>query len=122
MDYPRAQITQRVNEEIVHPLLGARLHSAAQEIIFENELSSEQPAFLGDHVVNGQTIMPATAYMETLLAAARETLTGKGDYFGIEDLIIHAPLQFQETDAITLQTIVNRKTEGEIACQIFQPR
>jgi acyl transferase domain-containing protein len=67
------------------------LHSAAQEIIFENELNSQAPAFLADHVVQEQVIVPATAYIEMLLAAGREIL--KSDSFAIEDLVIHTPLK-----------------------------
>ena len=60
---------QGIQSKMLHPLLGTRLQSAVQEIIFENELSSQEPAFLADHVVQNQIILPATAYIELLLAA-----------------------------------------------------
>ena len=103
----------------LHPLLGTRLHSATREIIFENELSSQQPAFLGDHIVHGQAIMPATAYVEILLAAAQQILPIKDGPFSIEDLIIHVPIQLPETETTTVQTIVSQKTEHELTTQIF---
>ncbi len=116
---PSPKLHGMQNGEAFHPLLGSRLRSAAQEIIFENELIAQQPAFLEDHVVNERVLMPATAYLEILLAAGQQTLAPPDECFGIEDLIIHAPLQISDTEAITIQTILHQKSEHEISCQIF---
>lgn len=107
---------QTKHVENLHPLLGTRVRSALQDMIFENELSSQAPAFLADHVVQEQVIVPATAYMEILLAAGRELL--KSDSLIIDDLVIHTPLKLVE-EATAIQTIVNRKSDREIICQVF---
>jgi len=58
----------------VHPLLGARLQLAgSQEYRFEAGLSLVEQSYLSDHQIYQQVIVPATAYMEMGLAAARAT-------------------------------------------------
>ncbi len=104
------------NSANLHPLLGTRIRSATKEIIFENTLTSLVPAFLADHVVNEQVILPATAYTEIFLAAGRHTIKNSSS-FVIESLMIYTPLPLSE--AATIQTIVEPKTEHDSACQIF---
>jgi acyl transferase domain-containing protein len=104
--------------DLLHPLLGWRLPTAGQEIIFENELSSEVPAFLKDHVVHGQTVAPASAYVELALAAAKAVIANNQD-FQMEDLIVYAPLKLSPEETITVQTIVNRTKDDELRCQIY---
>jgi acyl transferase domain-containing protein/acyl carrier protein len=57
-----------------HPLLGTRLRHASSETIFEARLGADAPAFARQHRVQGHVVMPATAYLDTLLAAARAVL------------------------------------------------
>ena len=55
-----------------HPLLGAPLSSPAIEgSVFEAGLDAQDPAFLQHHKICGRVVMPATAYIEMALAAAR---------------------------------------------------
>ena len=51
-------------------ILGTRLRSAASEVIFESRVSADTPAFVRQHRVQDHVVMPATAYLETLLCAA----------------------------------------------------
>ena len=53
-----------------HPILGTRLRSAASEAIFESQVSADAPAFVRQHRVQDHVVMPATAYLDTLLCAA----------------------------------------------------
>lgn len=108
--------TVRVGD-VLHPLLGIRLHSAAKEMIFENEINSQSPAYLADHVVQEQVILPATAFIEIMLAAGREAL-GRNNPLSIEDLVIHTPLPLSDKEVKTIQTILDRKDES-LDCQIF---
>ncbi len=103
--------------EVLHPLLGTRIRSAARDVIFENEISAASPAFLADHIVQEQVILPATAYMDMLLAAGRELLKDSLS-LAMEDLIIHKPLQLAETELKTIQTIATPAND-EITCQVF---
>jgi acyl transferase domain-containing protein/acyl carrier protein len=53
-----------------HPLLGTRLDSAIGPVLFGGEVAAEAPAWIADHVLHGAVVVPAVAYLETLLAAA----------------------------------------------------
>ncbi|HJW11273.1 MAG TPA: acyltransferase domain-containing protein, partial [Albitalea sp.] len=57
-----------------HPILGTRLRSAAAAAIFESQVGADAPAFVRQHRVQDLVVMPATAYLDTLLAAAAELL------------------------------------------------
>jgi acyl transferase domain-containing protein/NADPH:quinone reductase-like Zn-dependent oxidoreductase/NAD(P)-dependent dehydrogenase (short-subunit alcohol dehydrogenase family) len=55
-----------------HPLLGSRLRTHSETVMFHAELSADAPAHLGEHVVLGRRILPGAAYLEMANAAARE--------------------------------------------------
>jgi acyl transferase domain-containing protein/acyl carrier protein len=57
-----------------HPLLGTRhsLASSPGTVMWEREISLDTHPWLQDHRVQGTAIVPATAYIEMALAAARE--------------------------------------------------
>jgi NADPH:quinone reductase-like Zn-dependent oxidoreductase len=54
-----------------HPLLGARLPSPLEEVQFQSTIGPERPAYLAHHAVNGQPVVPAAAYIEIALSAAK---------------------------------------------------
>src|SRR5207247_542383 len=60
-----------------HPLLGHRLRVA--EPVWQVEIGRRLQPFLADHGVDGAVVFPAAAYLEMLLAAARE-LCGDGPW------------------------------------------
>jgi acyl transferase domain-containing protein len=52
-------------------LLAQRLRSPLlQETVFTTELTTDWPSFLADHQIQETPLLPATAYVEMLLAAA----------------------------------------------------
>jgi acyl transferase domain-containing protein len=53
-----------------HPLLGRRLNSTAA--LWQAELGRGDVGYLDDHVVSGDPVYPAAAYIEMAIAAARE--------------------------------------------------
>src|SRR5690606_3242125 len=56
----------------VHPLLGVPVRSPAIDgWVFQTELSATNPAYLGDHRVGDNVVVPAAAYVEMMLAAAQ---------------------------------------------------
>ena len=116
---PGSKSRNILNSNGLHPLLGARIRSAAQTIIFENRLTSQAPGFLADHIVNGQVILPATGYIEMFLATGQQVIKEKNGSFIVEDLVIHAPLLLSESEAVTVQVIVDPKTERGINGRIF---
>jgi myxalamid-type polyketide synthase MxaB len=100
-----------------HPLLGTRLSSALAQIQFETELSTRAPAFLDDHRKRGEALLPATAYLEMGMAAARAGL-GSGEY-AFEDLAITEPLLL-DSEPVTLQTVLTPEQGGGASFQLFR--
>ena len=54
--------------ELTHPLLGERL--GKEGVSFEALLGFDRPAFLGDHRVFGNAVLPTAAILDAVLAAA----------------------------------------------------
>ena len=52
-----------------HPLLGHRLDVAGKEIVFQTALRGDSPAYLADHCVFDNVVVPAAALAEMALAA-----------------------------------------------------
>ncbi len=75
----------------LHPLIGARLAAGAAE--WRHILSLETHPLLGGHRVDGAAILPATAYMEMIVAVGRE-VHGTAR-LRILDLDILRPMNFE---------------------------
>ncbi|MCE5303540.1 MAG: SDR family NAD(P)-dependent oxidoreductase [Planctomycetaceae bacterium] len=54
----------------LHPLLGRKLVAAASDQVFEASLAANRPAILFDHKIQQQVVMPASGYLEMVLAAS----------------------------------------------------
>ncbi len=65
-------------EERVHPLLGRSHASPSQVRQFESSVGASKPAFLRDHGVYGQILMPGAAYVEMGLAAGAALFEAAG--------------------------------------------
>lgn len=56
-----------------HPLLGAHVRSASLGThTWEATIDPQELAWLSDHAVNGAAVLPASAYIEVVIAAVRE--------------------------------------------------
>ena len=90
------QRTGRRRAEAGHPLLGLRHESARGEIAFETEVFPSDPAWLSDHRVFGRLIAPGALYG----AMAASALLAEGSTSVVmEDIQLHNPLVFSESDA-----------------------
>ncbi len=99
-------------ETSTHPLLGRRVPAAVDEIIYETRLSTQQPAYLRDHRLFDQTVLPAAGYVEMALSAVRELF--HTDHVQLQSLQIHQPLVLAEDGAAaTLQLLL--APEGDAA-------
>jgi acyl transferase domain-containing protein len=107
-----------VHSENQHPLVGVRLSSPAIDgSVFETELSAQQPLYLKDHQICGRVILPAAAYVEMALAAARQ-LFGKSAR-RVENLELHEALVL-EADAETKVQSILRSSDGNAnAFEVF---
>lgn len=103
----------------VHPLLGRKLEPAvgSASIIFEAELSADSPAFLGDHVVCGEVVMPGASYMEMALSAA--TIALGGGPIQLDDLVFENPIIIQKGQTRTVQMVLSRTEDGVYSVNLF---
>jgi acyl transferase domain-containing protein/acyl carrier protein len=95
---------------IGHPLLGNLIPIAHQsQRYFSQTLQPHQPAYLADHRVFDQVILPAAAYLEMALAAARQLLLI--EQIQLTQVTIQQPLFLNElnqsNDDRTVQLIAN---------------
>ena len=89
-----------------HPLLGVRLASPLREIQFQSLLSRTRPAWLADHVLRGEPVVPAAGYLEMALSAARRTGMEKA---AVESAVVLQPCVFDEPRI--LQCVVSKNEE-----------
>ncbi|ATB32462.1 type I polyketide synthase [Melittangium boletus] len=90
-----------------HPLLGAHLQSSLSPgtHFFEAELSCLGLPALSDHRVHGQGVLPAAAYLEAALAAARTAL-GPGP-LTLSEVRFTQALVLPESDALQVQWVLD---------------
>jgi acyl transferase domain-containing protein/NAD(P)-dependent dehydrogenase (short-subunit alcohol dehydrogenase family)/acyl carrier protein len=103
---------------ISHPLLGQRLRLAqSKDIWFETQISQDKPAYLIDHSIYQQVILPATAYIEIALSAGA-TVFQSSDLV-LESVVIQQPL-FLTEQTKTLQCVLSAQDESSsYTFQIF---
>ena len=94
----------------LHPLLGQKLRSPLKEIIFESQLAPDTPAFLKDHRIFQQVILPGTAYLEMALAAGVAAL--KSTKLVLENVTIQQALMLPEEECQTVQLILSQQDTG----------
>lgn len=100
-----------------HPLLQQRLFSPLRDVQFETQLSSGTPAFLRDHRVFDTVLVPATAYLEMALTAARILYPGTRPV--VTDAAFHHPLSLDTAEPKTLHTVVSPAGDRRYTFQIF---
>ena len=82
--------------------------------IFECEVSAHAPAWLADHLINGEVTMPAAAFVAMLAAGAERVLRSAAI---LEDVFLHRPLRL--ADATTaVQTIFEPQGDGSFKVEI----
>jgi malonyl CoA-acyl carrier protein transacylase len=76
----------------LHPLLGERLQLAgrSKEIFFESIISASSPAYLADHRIFEQVIVPGAAYLEMAIAAGANIF--QSDCIVLENVAMEQPL------------------------------
>ncbi|MFK3985764.1 type I polyketide synthase, partial [Micromonospora sp. NPDC050397] len=85
-----------------HPLLGAGVELAADgTMVFSGRLSRDAPDWLGDHVIAGVALVPATALVE-MVARVGERL----GLDAVEELTVSTPMVLPEQGALAVQLAV----------------
>jgi acyl transferase domain-containing protein/acyl carrier protein len=102
-----------------HPLLGPhlRLASDTRTHLWETELGLEPLPYLSDHRVQQLAVLPATAYIELTLAAAREAF-GPGPH-ALEQLSFKKLLALPEEGEQRVQLAMAPELDGRFGFQIY---
>lgn len=96
-----------------HPLLGSRIEvgGAPPSHVWQTQIAIESRPYLADHCVHGIVLLPMTAYLEMMAAAAAEL--NQGSSRAVEDISVQQPLILKAGSAATVQ-VVARGNELEI--------
>ena len=101
-----------------HPLLGRRLGLAAVPgtAIWEGRLTLAELPYLSDHRVEGRVIVPATAYLEMMHAAAGEVFPG--DSVELRDIRLEKPIFLADDAVYRVQLTLRREGDDRASVQI----
>jgi len=107
-----ASSKSQFNRPMGHPLLGERLPAIANSktIVFQNKVSAAHPNYLNDHQVYDQVIMPAAAYLEMALSAAKQIYDDAN--YGLENIVLLRPLILTKTDEAAIQLQLTPSNRG----------
>ncbi|MGY1434190.1 type I polyketide synthase [Streptomyces reniochalinae] len=97
-------------ETPAHPLLGATVTLADGGVVLTGRLSRGTHAWLAEHEIGGQVLVPGTAFVELAVRA--------GDEVGcatVEELTIESPLVLPERGSVQVQVAVEAPVEGRRA-------
>ena len=98
--------------EAAHPLLGTRRDSRSGEVSFETELFADDPTWLRDHCVFGETVAPAALYAALALEAFEDS--GGRWKASQEDVQIHRPLVLFPNKGRTVQVVLSADGRWEV--------
>lgn len=97
-----------------HALLGTRLRSATTERVYESRISVDSPSFVRQHRVLGRVVLPATAYLDTLVACGREVL--RTNAVSVENVTVKEAMVLDDDGTSrTLQTICAQPRDGAVS-------
>ncbi|MFL0178865.1 SDR family NAD(P)-dependent oxidoreductase [Mycobacterium sp. SMC-15] len=98
---PRGPATQAQD---VHPLLGVHVEMlSGGDHIWQNDLSTETMPWLAEHPVHGQSVAPAAALIEMLVAAGSEALGRPTESIAVTGIQIEQPLVLERGMQVTTQ-------------------
>ncbi|KAJ6195904.1 polyketide synthase [Bipolaris maydis] len=120
----RKSLVYRTRSEKAHPLLGKRaVDDIDEEKRWENCLRLQDLPWLSGHVVQGQVVYPAAAYLVMALAASR-TLVSEQEvaFYELSDVEIDSAILLGENDAnvrtlFTLNTVSVRRSVSDIQAE-----
>ncbi|AGC47278.1 polyketide synthase [Myxococcus stipitatus DSM 14675] len=100
-----------------HPLLGTRQSSPARVQQFESSLGATTPAFLADHSVYGQLVVPGAAYVEMGLAAGKALFGAAGGV--VDELGFSQALFLPDEGARRVQLVYTPEGEHAGRFEVF---
>jgi acyl transferase domain-containing protein/NADPH:quinone reductase-like Zn-dependent oxidoreductase/NADP-dependent 3-hydroxy acid dehydrogenase YdfG/acyl carrier protein/surfactin synthase thioesterase subunit len=88
-----------------HRLLGQRLSTAGQDVLYESLVSSGSPSWLGEHRIGGKVLVPAAAVAEWFRAAGEEY---RGDVeVRVQGLTLQSPVVVSEGSRLRVQVVLS---------------
>jgi acyl transferase domain-containing protein/thioesterase domain-containing protein/acyl carrier protein len=99
------------------PLLGDRVPSVWSSAVYETVIDAQQPPFLQDHVVQGSVVVPAAAFIDQALAAARATF-GAGSHV-VENLSVQQAMFLPTGSPRLMQVAVAAESSGETTIESY---
>ncbi len=97
------------DDKAVHPLLGKKVTSSKEKIVYLGELSPEKDWVLSEHLVMGIPTIAGTTYLEMARAAWYEA-TGQ-DSMEIDDVIFLNPMVVKADETRNVCTILTKRGE-----------
>ncbi len=117
---PMASAGQPRGRATGHPLLGVRLRSATEQSIYEGHIGADAPRYVAQHRVQGQVVLPATAYLELLLAAAADRFGADADAGVVEHITLQTAMRLADGPAAarTVQLLLDAPRDGAVAARL----
>jgi acyl transferase domain-containing protein len=100
-----------------HPLLGTRIDSPLNAILFQSKFDCERTPALFDHVVHGVVIVPAAAIIEMAIAAGCEFFGS--DEFDLLDISISEALTLQDEGETEVTLVLTPESNSQVAFQLY---
>ena len=99
-----------------HPLLGLALAVPdSGQVLFSGRLSTATQPWLGDHVISGTVLVPATAFVEMAVRAGAEVGCEL-----LDDLVVLAPLALPTPAGVRVQVVVGApEPSGRRAVDVY---
>ena len=92
--------------EVGHPLLDKCILESTDQVVFQTEFSVEKHWVLAEHRIQGNAVVPGTAYLEMARAAYEDHL--KTTKIDISDVFFSAPLTVGATEQKEAYTVLER--------------
>ncbi len=104
--------------QTIHPLLGTLMESPLDEIQFKTKINSSSSAFIAHHKVLDNVVMPASGFIEMMIASAQEVF-GPDQPISINILSINKGLFIGKDENISIQVILSPDDNSSYQCRIF---
>lgn len=109
---PKAQFQNALKS--TGSLFGHAIPTAAADRIWQGEASARAPAWLGDHIVGDELIVPGAALL-SMMAAAGMAASETGSRVSLEDVIIEAPLSIPGDGRETQLQTIRHAADGTLS-------
>ena len=107
--------TEAQRERRLHPS-GPRVGADREEVVFESSIGPRSLPYLVDHRIYGSVVLPATAYLEIILAAAEEAL-GPGPHV-LEDVVISEAMLLPAAEDRQVRVSVAQPAAGPAVIEV----